>query len=272
MLVTVVAAQTTTTLSSNFNPAPAGDAVAFTVSVQSMGGTPTGAVTLSDGSTLLATLPLDSSGTAVYTTSNLAIGPHHLTAAYAANGDFAGSAGMFTETIILPPTFTIAASGTLSLVTQHHGSITIGVTPVNGFSGTVTLSCGALPKWATCEWGSIYNTSAQVPVTAGAASTQLVVDTSSVLDYESSVRSKGGNREKFLFAGLAFPALLLLLRRQRRSIRLAICLLALLPLVNLSGCSGMLPYSVAPGTYSIPINGTSGNIHSSGTLTLVVTQ
>ncbi len=53
-------------------------------------GTPTGTVTFFDGATALATVPLDSSGRAVLTSSLLAVGSHSITAAYYNTADFVG--------------------------------------------------------------------------------------------------------------------------------------------------------------------------------------
>ncbi len=75
-----------------------------------------------------------------------------------------------------------------------------------------------------------------------------------------------------VFAGLLFPALLLLHRRRRGLSRLAICSVAMFSILNLSGCGVKNPNSTPPGTYTILIDGTSGTIHSTGTLTLIVTN
>src|SRR5262249_38293811 len=51
-------------------------------------GTPSGTVAFSDGAALLATVPLDGSGTATLTTSGLATGSHAITATYSGDADF----------------------------------------------------------------------------------------------------------------------------------------------------------------------------------------
>lgn len=93
----VVFSDATLTLTSSPNPSAAGQAVAFTVTVSQLhlaaiGHSPeadsippeplTGKVTISDGATLLATLPPDGNGQATYSTSSLTPGSHTLTAAY----------------------------------------------------------------------------------------------------------------------------------------------------------------------------------------------
>ena len=94
----VVAASTATTLTSSLNPAPAGTSVTFTATVSSSYGTPTGTVTLTDGTTVLGTLTL-SGGIATYSTSSLAVGTHTIAASYAANGNFAASSASLIEVI-----------------------------------------------------------------------------------------------------------------------------------------------------------------------------
>jgi hypothetical protein len=51
-----------------------------------------GSVQFLDGMTVLATVRLDASGRASFTTSTLARGGHTITAAFVANASFAGSA------------------------------------------------------------------------------------------------------------------------------------------------------------------------------------
>ena len=85
---------TTTTLTSSADPASVGQAVTFTatVSVSAPGtGTPSGMVTILDKGKTVATVALDATGKAAYTTSALAQGAHQMTASYAGSAGFAGS-------------------------------------------------------------------------------------------------------------------------------------------------------------------------------------
>jgi hypothetical protein len=84
-------AGTTTALTSSLNPSSFGQAVTFTVAVTSLAGTPTGVVTLQDGTTALGTVPLAAGG-ATLTTSGLAVGSHAITAVYGGDASFEGSA------------------------------------------------------------------------------------------------------------------------------------------------------------------------------------
>jgi fibro-slime domain-containing protein len=270
--VTVLPAPTTTTLTSNVNPAPGGAAVTFSIAEQSGAGTPSGIVTLMDGTTLLATLALNSSGVATFVTSTLAVGSHTMTASYAGGGNFVGSQASLVQIILAPPTFSITTNGPLTLITEHHGPATITVTPINGFSGNVTLSCGTLPPYARCEWGSDLLTSTTVGVAGSAGSTQLVIETSAVLDYVAQSQRTGSTGSSLALAGLAFPALLLLYRRRIKPVQFVLGVALLLSMLNLSGCAIKYPASTPPGTYNIVIHGSSGTIQQSGLLTLIVTK
>jgi Bacterial Ig-like domain (group 3) len=90
-LVNVTTIPTATTLAPSENPSHLGDSVAFTVTVTSVVGVPSGSVIFSDSGTTLATVPLNSSGTATFTTSSLTAGTHILTASYSGAAGFASS-------------------------------------------------------------------------------------------------------------------------------------------------------------------------------------
>src|SRR6185369_3114548 len=76
-------ATTTTTLASSANPSQYGQSVQFSTTVNTTGSnTPTGNVTFSEGSTVLASSPLNGSGQASFNTSTLSVGSHSITAAY----------------------------------------------------------------------------------------------------------------------------------------------------------------------------------------------
>lgn len=79
---------TTTSLTSSLNPSQNGQPVTFTAQVTSSGPAPTGKVTFKDGTKVLKSVLL-SGGVAAFTTSNLAVGTHAITAQY--TGDAANN-------------------------------------------------------------------------------------------------------------------------------------------------------------------------------------
>lgn len=92
---TVNPASTTTSLISSANPSILNSSVTFTatLSVVAPGaGTPSGAIAFKDGSTLLATVAINSAGQATFSTSTLAASSHSITAAYSGDSNFNASA------------------------------------------------------------------------------------------------------------------------------------------------------------------------------------
>jgi hypothetical protein len=83
---------TNTTVTSSKNPAPLGTNVTFTASVfPNTFPTLNGTVTFRDGTTVLATLPLNVADRAAYSTTSLALGSHAITATYNGTSAFATS-------------------------------------------------------------------------------------------------------------------------------------------------------------------------------------
>lgn len=95
---------TTTVITSTANPSILAASVTFAVSVtpSSGSGTPTGTVTLSDGSTTLATVPL-TNGQATFASSTLSVGSHSIMAAYSGDNNFQASTGTLSESVQYEP-------------------------------------------------------------------------------------------------------------------------------------------------------------------------
>jgi hypothetical protein len=98
--ITVTKAKPTLALASSGGSAVYGQPVSFMATVGADAGTPSGTVTFSDGTTRLATVPLDGSGTAMFTTSALSLGSHSITATYSGDADFLGvQSAPYSETV-----------------------------------------------------------------------------------------------------------------------------------------------------------------------------
>ncbi|HWW23083.1 MAG TPA: Ig-like domain repeat protein [Edaphobacter sp.] len=116
-LFAVVPIPTTTSVTADVNPQNSGSNVTFTATVtptQSGGVGPTGTVSFYDGTTLLGTGTLglvSGSYIATFQTSALSIGTHTITATYSGDGNYAGSSGTMTQTIVGPAAAIVAVSG-----------------------------------------------------------------------------------------------------------------------------------------------------------------
>ena len=102
----------TLALASSGGSAVYGQPVSFIATVGAVAGTPSGTVTFSDGTTRLATVPLDGSGAATFTTSALSVGSHSITATYSGDADFLGVQSA-------PYSETVAQTGTEVVVVQN---------------------------------------------------------------------------------------------------------------------------------------------------------
>lgn len=145
----VHASGSTTSLASSPNPSTPGQPISFTATVAATPpgtGTPTGQVTFADGNTVLAHVPLNSSGVASFSTSTLALGSHTITAVYASDTNFAASSGSAVQVVQsgnTPTTTTASSSPNPSIFGQ---SVTFTSTTTSGGGvpvGTVTFSEGA---------------------------------------------------------------------------------------------------------------------------------
>jgi hypothetical protein len=86
-------ASTVTTLASSTISSVQGRTVTFTAAVSAVApgaGTPTGTITFSDGTKVLAVIPL-ANGVATLGISSLSVGSHVITAAFSGDADFTGS-------------------------------------------------------------------------------------------------------------------------------------------------------------------------------------
>jgi hypothetical protein len=143
-------AATTTAITANApNPSVVGQPVTFTFTVSPVppgSGTPTGNVTVSDGvgDTCTGTVAAGSCAIGFATAGNKTV-----TASYGGDSNFlASTSASVTQQVT---DFSISAWPT-SQRALPGGSVdyTITLAPLGGFTGSVALSCGALPTGATC--------------------------------------------------------------------------------------------------------------------------
>ena len=167
-------------LTSSQNPSATGSAVTFSLAVNSSGATPTGSVTLLEGTTNLGTATLQAGGVASISLSNLTSGSHTLTASY--TGDSENAAGVSpsliqivrdqqaaTNTVLTggagpsPAGGGVSFTATVSVVTSNSGNgniagsvvfkqgvNTLGVADINNATasssvGVATVSLSNLP-------------------------------------------------------------------------------------------------------------------------------
>jgi uncharacterized repeat protein (TIGR03803 family) len=144
-LTQVVKLSTDIVLITSPNPSVVGQQVTLGVSVwnpQSLG-IPTGTVTFYDGSTSLATVPLNSSGNAGYQTSSLSAGSHSLTASYSGDNNYLPSTSAVVIQQVNAPAVTLSPTS-LSFGNQAINMTSavkkVTLTNTGGVGATLTIS------------------------------------------------------------------------------------------------------------------------------------
>ncbi len=150
-------AATTTSLSASATQLTAGQNLTFSAAVapKSGTGTPTGMISFLDGPTQIGSATL-TSGAASFTTANLAVGDHTLSASYSGDSNYAASNSIalaVTITAAAPPDYSLTVSSSaLTVAPGSSGKLTITVTPKNGFKQVLGLACSGVPAGWSCSF------------------------------------------------------------------------------------------------------------------------
>jgi hypothetical protein len=244
---------TTSTLSCTPNPAEYGSTVTCTATVTAPTDTdaPTpssGTVTFYDSSTTLGSSSV-SGGTASYTTSALKVGSHTITAVYALNYPYLSSTSNAVDEIIVSTFSLTAKPASATIYTGESVTSTITVTPGDGFTLDVALTCSGVPANTTCSL-------TPATVSGGSGTSKLVVQTTAP-SRETTTAGLGG-------MGRGWPLLAVVLavfvprRLRRRGIWLTgLLVAAVLASLSLGGCGGSstLAGGTPVGTYAVTVTG-----------------
>ena len=272
--VTISPAASSTTLQ-----APSGGNVngQITLKATVSGDSPTGSVSFSTGSTGLGMATL-TSGVATLQTSFAAAGSYPVTATYKGDQNNIASTSSAATVVIAAPDFTISAAPASGTITPGQtATFTFTVSPVGGYAGTVSFSCGTLPGQAACS----FSPASVTPSGGSPASTTMTITTatsSAMLNPErrSSPWFPTGGLALAGVIGLAFaPKRIWRLNQQLRWLCWAL-LLASLSLLA-SGCGGGGNNSTSnPGTpagsYTVSVTASSsaGGPQHAMSITLIV--
>jgi hypothetical protein len=262
--VPVATATTSTKLTSSLNPSTTGQSVTFTARVTgAYGGTATGTVTFSNGTTVLDSAPL-TGNSATFTSSSLGAGTDPITATYGGDSNFQSSTSDTVNQVVsgaLVPDFSLTSTpATLSLQSGGQGTVTVTVTPTNGFSSAVTFACSGLPSGASCAFNP-----ATVTPAGAAATTTLTIATGSASAF-AHPNSSGFLPE----ATVALGVCLIGWKRRRRILSLLV--LSVAGVLLFSGCGGGSKSNPPPPpvTSTVTVTATSGSIQQTTTVSLTV--
>jgi Big-like domain-containing protein/VCBS repeat protein len=272
-------------LISSMNPAPVAQSITFTATVSSASGgataTPTGSVSFLDGGALLGTTSV-TSGVATFSTSSLAAGNHSITAQYSGDANFSGNSSGLTEAVVSPDFSLGATPPSISVNPGTPAQYTITVTPINGYNGTVTFSCGTLPATVTC---TSFNPTSVTPSGAAVTTVLTLGTTAATASFVAPARPNSNPAAPTLWAslsGLGVFGLILAGTGRKRNRRIAILLGIMLLVMTFSflGCGGGSNSNTGPlkggtpaGNYTVALTaagtGTGSPTHSMN-ITLVV--
>lgn len=265
---------TTTTLAASSNTVASGSTFTLVAIVASKGILiPTGTVTFLNGSTVLGTGTLNSSGVATLVVS-LSLGNYTLTSSYGGDGNSSAStSNSAAVSVVLGTDYSMTLNpSSLTMQSGQNGTVAVTIQTALNYTDTVALGCAGLPFAATCTF-----TQDHVVLQANASQTvKVVVDTSSPLTSGGTARNNTAS-SKLLYCALPGVLLLGWLAGRRRRVwhsawrTLALLLIMVSAALAMPGCGSTNYKSTPAGTYTIAVTavGQSGAIHNA-TLTLTV--
>ncbi|MGH9604498.1 MAG: protease pro-enzyme activation domain-containing protein [Terracidiphilus sp.] len=237
---------TTTNLSASAGQVAFGNSVTFTATVAPASGsaTPAGSVTFFNGASALATVAVGQSGAAAFTFVPAPAGTVTLTAVYGGSGSFDSSTSAPLSVIVSEPVpdFQLSGATAVSVAAGSAASIVLSIKPLNGFAGTIQLSCSGVPSGSSCS----------LPANVTPAGTATVTVT---------LVTAGAT----LAAGIPFVFFIFVspTRGKRRLKRLAALALAAVALAILPGCSAVVVANsgtLSSQNYTVTVTATSGSI------------
>jgi hypothetical protein len=249
------------TLISSENPSVFDDSVTFTASISTTNPAPlTGTFTFFDGKTQIGrSVKIDSTGTATYTTTTLAVGTHPITAVYSGNADIAGATSSILNQVVQPYTgdFTLNITpANATIYTGGRAGFIITATPENGFNLPLGLTCSSLPADTACVFGPARIVANPPP------GSEFYVPYASTLTIKtvapSPKTSAASLKARWTGGAAALACLCGILIVPRRALRVRLVLIGavLIGIFSaISGCGGggTLTGGTPPGTYQINI-------------------
>jgi hypothetical protein len=236
------------------------------------------------GGAATASVQTDSNGlaTAPAFTANGTAGAYNVTASV--SGVAATASFALTNTVA--PDYSIVANpSTVTIAQGQSGSTTFTLTPVGGFSGTVTLNCAGLPAFATCTFvpASAVMNGSNTPVTV-VLTIATSVATSNVAHFNppTPLGPLTVPQTSLLLAGLALFGLPGWKRQRRMMQRFGVVAMLLLAAITMSvtliGCGGSsstpAPHTTPAGTYSstVTASASAGGTSHTANVTIIITQ
>jgi hypothetical protein len=219
---------------------------------------------------LLGSANVGSDGSATLAVTTLAVGDHNIYAVYSGAAGFTGSTSDPSDESI-DAAYTVTAPQTPFPVAEGGSvQITVTVPPLGGsFNSVVTLAASGLPPGAVAT----FNPATVTPGTEG-AQTVMTIQLAAPAGQKSAANT-GTPKPPFLpFAGVIVLLIASGLRKRYQPRFAAMIVFAsaiAVAALALTACNGGFMGSSTPtGQYIVTVTGTSGSLHPSTTVTVVV--
>lgn len=224
-------------------------------------------------------------GVATLTVDHLPQGTQEVTAVYTGSEHLSTSAASVHSAVAdassALPDFSVTANPTsLSLTPGQYGTVTLTITPENGFTNMVTLSCSGNPSGSTC----VFTPATLSPLNGTPVTSALQIQTQAGSGTAAENRAPHTGESSHIAFAFILPGALALAglgALRKRSGLASLRVLGLLALLTASGlglsaCAARYDYlhhppsanpGVAAGTYTVTVaaystNGTSVTSHS----------
>jgi Bacterial Ig-like domain (group 3) len=217
-----------------------------------------------DTGAIVATEPLDSTGTATASLSNLALGVHSIVAEYsvvgATNPNYLPSTSSASTLTVhsAPPGLNVTLSHqSVEVSAGASSSIAIQVASLAGAAGTVNFSCSGMPSGTSCAF-----TPQSMQISAGGTGTSSLVISETATTASTETASAPGHTVLSLM-----PFSLLMMWRIRRGSKALrtltlLLLLSIGSLAGMVGCggSGKTPVNYPAGAQTILVTASIGSV------------
>jgi len=231
-----------------------------------------------NGSSQLSSATLNASGIATYTGA-LSPGSNVITADYAGNASFAASNS--TIVTVSEPDYSLTANASSLTVTPgSSGNVSLTVTPVGGYNGTVAMSCTTLLAGVSCTFTpASYSLNGSNTVLTG---TVAIAASSSAAAVYPRFGQDDSHVVESVLSWLPGGAVILLIAFERRRLmrnprtrQLFLLLMLLCAAAGLSACGGGgggggTTTQPVTGTVTVTAAGSSGNVSQALQLTVTV--
>ncbi len=247
--VAVVSSVTTTLLTLSSTQVPPQNPVTLTASVRNASQVvATGSIEFLMNGAVLATVPLDATGSAITRLAAQPVGSYALSVQYLPSGFWAGSvSGPQTLTVTLPIAIVLTPD-TVNLVSGAATTVTLGLTPLSGYSGAMQAQCTSSAPFVTCSIDSPSSITGPVSSPVHLAVAQNTLQASVSRTRRKLLQDSG-------FLALIMP---LFFRRRRLSKVKSCSLLALCAIAFLSGCATGGDFgSIPPGRQLVVVTVTA---------------